>query len=271
MSDIRINFLNAIVTRIDYEDQIKIVDDILLKVKNICNGCGIEKIGNRMLELERDFSTNDSVSFRDLSEEYVKTVLCKCYYNEEFAIEINPLFLRIIQQSTEEYDSYQKSHLPIVKDIFCTLNVPLEQIIRISVKKVDEVYYETLETMEKYFKSDILQNKVFGKKQNWDVPQAESKMIQNFEYDNFRVNFCRGIDRGMVREKFASDQYRDKILYRLLLDYEVYSRENIGGLQETLCNIDQVTEELFLEIFTEEGKQRLYQEEGGFENYVLCK
>lgn len=265
------NFLNAIVTRIDYEDQIKIADDILIKIKDICTKYGIEKIGNRILDLERDFSTNDAVSFRDLSEEYVKTVLCKCYYNEEFQIEVSPLFIRIIQKSSAKYESYQMSHLPIVQKIFFALNVPSEQIIRVSVKKVDEVFYESMETMEKYFKADILQNKIFGEKQNWNIPQAESKIIQNFQYDNFRVNFCRYIDRGMIREEFESGQYKDKILYRLLLDYEVYSRENVGELQETLSDIDKVTEELFKETFTVEGKQKLHQEEGGFENYVLCE
>lgn len=269
MSNIQVNFLNTIVTRIDYEDQIKIADEVLIKIKDICAKRNIEKIGNRTMDLERDFSTNDAVSFRDLSEEYVKTVLCKCYYNEEFQIEVSPFFIRIIQKSSEKYESYQKSHLPIVQEILCILNIPSEQMIRVSVKKVDEVYYENIEIMEKYFKADILQNKIFGEKQNWNIPQSESKTIQNFQYDKFRVNFCRYIDRGTIREDCDSGQYRDKVLYRLLLDYEVYSRDIDREVQKILNDINEVTEELFEETFTEEGKQKL--QEGSLENYDFGK
>lgn len=268
MRKFHVNFLNSIITRIDYEDQIKISDEILLEIKKICMDDGIDKIENRTIDLERDFSTNDSVPFRDLSEEYVKTVLCKCYYNEEFMIEINPLFMRVIQKSSEKYENYEVSHLSILKKIFDVLDISNKQIMRVSIKKVDEIYYEDIETMEKYFKSDIIQNKVFGKKQNWNIPQSESKMIQNFEYDKFRVNFCRYIDRGMIREEYDLEKYVDKILYRLFLDYEVYSRNNIEDVDKILKDINSVTEELFEQTFSEKGKQVLYTE-GGFENYVL--
>ena len=268
MKKFHVNFLNSIITRIDYEDQIKISDEILLKIKQICMKHEIDKIENRTIDLERDFSTNDAVPFRDVSEEYVKTVLCKCYYNEEFMIEINPLFMRVIQKSSEKYENYELSHLSILKEIFDTLDISNKQILRVSIKKVDEIYYEDIETMEKYFKQNIIQNKIFGEKQNWNIPQSESKIIQNFEYDKFRVNFCRYIDRGMIRERCDSDKYVDKILYRLFLDYEVYSRNDIENLYNILKEINGVTEELFEETFSEIGKQILYSE-GGFENYVF--
>ena len=268
MKKFHANFLNTIITRIDYEDQIKILDETLLEVKKICMAHDIDRIENRTMDLERDFSTNDTVPFRDLSEEYVRTVLCKCYYNDEFMIEINPLFVRVIQKSTEKYKNYKESHLPILMEIFKILNVPSEQILRVSAKKVDEVYYENMELMEKYFKEEILQNKFFGEKQNWNIPQSESKITQNFEYDNFRVNFCRYIDRGMIREKCDSDSYKNKILYRLFLDYEVYSRNDVEELEGTLNNINRITEELFEQTFSEKGRDVLYNG-GGFENYVF--
>lgn len=262
------NFLNTIITRIDYEDQIIISPEYLLKIKEICNNYGIEKIGNRTMDLERDFSTNDAVPFRDLSEEYVKTVSCKCYYNEEFQMEINPFFIRVIQISSEKYECYEKSHLPILEEIYTVLDIPIEQLLRVSIKKVDEIYYEDMDTMEKYFKAELLQNKIFGEKQNWNIPQSESRTIQNFQYDKFRVNFCRYIDRGMIREDCGSEQYKDRVLYRLFLDYEVYTRDTITEIKDTLQSINQTTEELFEETFTKKGKQIL-TEGGEFENYVL--
>lgn len=264
------SLLTKVITRIDYEDQIEISNDKQLSLKNLCIDNKIDRIDSRILDSEQDFSTSDATPFRILPEEYIKTVPCKVFYNDEFILEINPYFMRIIQSVTPNYQDYKANHLKLVKDAFTILSIPNSQIQRISIRKCDEIYYDTINAMEQYFKSEIIQNNIFGTEQNWNVPQAESSIAQNFEYRNFRVNFLRYIDRGRFREESTDGtdiSYREKILYRLFLDYEVYSRDTIENYSAVLLCLNEITEALFWETFNENGKKILI-EGGDFGNYV---
>lgn len=269
---INANFLNYVITRIDYEDQITIDDNKLLKMKEVCSKCGAKKFTSRKLSFIRDFSTNDSQPFRDLTEEYVESVFCKVFYddNDKILIQISQFFIQMFQTNTDEYKSYNESHLPLLMELYTILDIPIEQIIRISVKKADEVYYENLATMSKYFKNELIQNNIFGEKQNWNIPQAESSIRQNFQYDDVRVNFGGYLDRGTIRTKNVTGKLADKILYRLILDYEVYVRDNIKNIAETLKKMNLITEELFLQSFSEYGR-KIALEGGEYENYVYFK
>lgn len=185
-------------------------------------------------------------------------------------LEVNPFFLRIIQSATPDYQSYQKQHLKIVEDAFNILDITNTQIQRISIRKCDEIFYENIDTMTRYFKNEIIQNNIFGSKQNWNIPQSESHVTQNFMYDGFRVNFLRHIDRGIIYEKSPdnTEAYIEKILYRLFLDYEVYTRDAVDNYRDVLLRTNKITESLFEETFNDEGKKILYNG-GSFDNYVF--
>lgn len=267
---INANFFNYVITRIDYEDQIVIEDYKVLLIKQICLKYGIKNFTSRKLDLNRDFSTNDSQPFRDLAEEYVDSVLCKLFFddNDKILIQVNQFFIQVIQTNTDEYKSYHESHLPIIMDIYKVLDIPVEQLIRISLKKADEVFYDSITTMSKYFRYEFIQNNIFGEKQNWNVPQSESLLQQNFMYDNFRVNFRSYLDRGINRIENNSGKIEDKVLYRLILEYEVYERYEIDHIEDVLNDMNTVTEELFLKSFSEEGR-KIALGKGEYENYVI--
>lgn len=264
------SLLTKVITRIDYEDQIEISSEKYLRLKDSCIQNNIDQIDNRTLEPEHDFATSDAVPFRNLPEEYIKKINCKIFYNQEFKLEVNPFFMRVIQSATSNYQNYQKNHLQIVDDAFNILDIPNTQIQRISIRKCDEIYYESIAAMARYFKNEIIQNNIFGPKQNWDIPQSESHVAQNFMYDDFRINFLRHIDRGTIPEKSPDnpETYTEKILYRLFLDYEVYTRDAVDNYREVLLRTNTITESLFEETFNEEGKKILY-DGGSFDNYVF--
>lgn len=257
-NDLKGNLLKNVITRIDYNELFVIKDETFKAISDLCKikGLTYEKIRN--LRAEDDFSLNDPVSLRSIPTEYIEKSFCHCFFNEDvsFVIEINNFFFRAIQLvKKDEYKNYKESHLELIKDIFDLLAVEPTDIKRISVKKVDEAFFSTLDKMNEVIKAEIIQDKIFGEEQEWNTPNASSIVVQNFMYSGQKVNFMRNINRVQLRN-IENDKLVSVLAYRLYLDYEVYSREYIleKSCEENLLMIDGITKSLFLQTFNETGK-----------------
>lgn len=164
------NLLKNVVTRIDYNEQYVIEDETQRSISKACKKHGLvyEKVRN--LRAEEDFSLNDPVSLRSIPTEYIEKSFCHCYINEDvsFVIEVNNFFFRAIQLvKKDEYTNYKDSHLKLIMDIFNLLAIETTDIKRISVKKVDETFFSSLEKMNEVIKPEIIQDKIFGDEQEW--------------------------------------------------------------------------------------------------------
>ena len=90
----------------------------------------------------------------------------------------------------------------------------------------------------------------------WNTPNVGSMVVQNFLYDGEKINFRRKIDRVQLR-KIVNNGLENVLAYRLYLEYEVYSRtyNTDISVKDNLMQIDRITKELFLEAFTNDGRE----------------
>jgi hypothetical protein len=254
------NMLKAVITRIDYDDLYELEKDTLKELKRIAVKNGLTMNMVRELDEEEDFQLNDPMVLRELPAEYIRTCMCNAFFNEnlELIVEVNQFFIRVIHKVDKtSYDNYENSLLPVVVDFIKPILSDELILRRISIKKVDETNFKEMSGLEKYFKSEIVQRKIFGDEVRWDIPSSGSTIVQNFQYENKKVNFYRKIDRVSIRERIEG-RLNDNIYYKMYLEYEVYDRltmlnVKIEEIKQVLTNINSITRKLFLNSFTEEG------------------
>lgn len=267
---IKANCLVWVVTRIDYDDQIKISEETLIQIKDRCQeGYGISQMKSLPFDIGRDFSTDDAVMLRSVTKEYLETLVNRKFYNEFFEIEVNQFYLSVKQRATKAYTNYMESHFKLVADLWGMLMIPSTQILRTSIKKVDELYYSDLSAMKEIFKPEILQLDIFGEEQNWNTINACSQMNQNFSYGDYRVNFSRFLQRGK-RRFVKENEYEDVILFRILMTFEVYQRDDgsepIEFSNEKFVKMNEQTEKLFVNVFNDKIQEKLF-EDGDLNEY----
>ena len=267
---IKANSLTWIITRIDYDDQIKIPEETLIAIRNMCQeNYNISEMKSKSFEIGKDFSIDDGILLRSISKEYLETLVNRVFYNEVFEVEVNQFYLRVTQKSTQEYKNYMESHFKVVENVWKLLNISQDQILRTSIKKVDELYYSDLSTMKEIFKPEILQTDIFGEEQNWNTINAGSYMNQNFGYGDYRVNFNRFLERGK-RRFVEENKYEDVILYRILMTFEIYERNDENRMIEVsrdkFKKMNEQTEKLFVSTFTKEIQEKIY-ENGDLKQY----
>lgn len=267
---IKANSLTWIITRIDYDDQIKIPEETLIAIRNMCQeNYNISEMKSKSFEIGKDFSIDDGILLRSISKEYLETLVNRVFYNEVFEVEVNQFYLRVTQKSTQEYKNYMESHFKVVENVWKLLNISQDQILRTSIKKVDELYYSDLSTMKEIFKPEILQTDIFGEEQNWNTINAGSYMNQNFGYGDYRVNFNRFLERGK-RRFVEKNKYEDVILYRILMTFEIYERNDENRMievsREKFKKMNEQTEKLFVSTFTKEIQEKIY-ENGDLKQY----
>ena len=267
---IKANSLTWIITRIDYDDQIKIPEETLIAIRNMCQeNYNISEMKSKSFEIGKDFSIDDGILLGSISKEYLETLVNRVFYNEVFEVEVNQFYLRVTQKSTQEYKNYMESHFKVVENVWKLLNISQDQILRTSIKKVDELYYSDLSTMKEIFKPEILQTDIFGEEQNWNTINAGSYMNQNFGYGDYRVNFNRFLERGK-RRFVEENKYEDVILYRILMTFEIYERNDENRMIEVsrdkFKKMNEQTEKLFVSTFTKEIQEKIY-ENGDLKQY----
>lgn len=254
------NILKAVVTRIDFDDLYEIEKNTLKELKKIAIDNGLTLNMTRELNAEEDFELNDPVVLRELPVEYIKTCMCNAYFNEnlDVIVEVNQFFVRVIYKvNNNNYREYSKNILPLIINFIEPLISDELIIRRVSIKKVDETKFDQLEKIDNFFKPEIVQRNIFSNKVKWNIPSSGSTVVQNFEYDNMKVNFFRKIDRVSIRER-VENRVIDNIYYRIYMEYEVYDRETNTNIQESeikdlLKKINYITRELFKNSFTDDG------------------
>lgn len=255
------NLLKNVITRIDYNDQYELSNFSLKDISKKCRNNGLDLSVVRHLKADEDFGLDDPVTLRNIPIEYVNKAECHCFFDKEasFIIEINNFFFRAIQLVNKDtYTKYEESHLNFVNELFELLKIEEEDIQRISIQKVDEVFFSSIEKMKEVIKPEIVQSNIFGEKQSWDMPSSGSSIVQNCIFDSQKVNFKRIIDRVQLRT-ICNNKLENIRAYRLYMGYEVYSRQydRERTMKDNLLKIDKVTKDMFLETFTNEGREKI--------------
>ncbi|WP_291628076.1 hypothetical protein [Clostridium sp.] len=254
------NMLKAVITRIDFDDLYEIEKNVLKELKKIAIDNELTLNMTRELNAEEDFELNDPVILRELPVEYIKNCMCYAYFNEklDIMVEVNQFFIRIIYKvNNNNYKEYSQNILPLIMAFIDPLLSDELIIRRVSIKKVDETKFNKLEEMDRVFKPEIVQSNIFSNQVRWDIPSSGSTVVQNFGYDDTKVNFFRKIDRVSVRERIES-RVMDNIYYRIYVEYEVYDRKTRNNIEKTeleklLEKINHITRKLFKDSFTDDG------------------
>ena len=252
--------LKTVITRIDFDDLYEIEKHTLKELKKIAVQNNLTINTTRELSSDEDFELNDPIILRELPMEYIKSCMCYAYFNEKLdtIVEVNQFFVRFIHKIEDKKNSDYLSYvLPLLMSFINTLLSDELVVRRISIKKVYEMDFKEIKEMNYFFKPEIVQSNIFSDDVKWDIPSSGSKVVQNFEYFDKKVNFYRKIDRISIREK-SQKNVIDRIYYRLYLEYEVYDRDTENEIVEItlskkLKDINNIIGKLYKESFKEEG------------------
>lgn len=255
--EVKGNILKRVVTRIDFQDMFELNPRMLSLITKICNDYNITNRIPRLLELE-DFESNDKIPTIVYPYEYIKDIKSIVFFNNErnIVVEINQLFLTITQRVTETYDRYGNT-INLIKDIINVINnedKSVLNILRVSIKKANEVYFDKVENLSIDFKESIIgTNQPFNIK--WNDKFTESMLVQNFNNNDKLMNLKRVIDNGIIE---------GKELIRLYFELEAYKNRKINpdNVIKELEGLNTFVFEVFESIFTDIGIKKLQKGEG---------
>lgn len=243
------NLLRLIITRIDYEDILKVSSETLKEIKEMFPECNVV---SRMLK-DNDFNFDDPKGVVDLPEEVIEKSSSTAFALKDtrMVIEVNQYFVRILYEvDKEKYNKYEDVIQNKVIDVMNIMNKKENiQLKRISILKMDEVFFNSLGKMKKIFKSNILRMNLFDGNISWSEPSTQIATINNFKYDECYVNFKTNFSRVKI----------DKIYMRLLLSYEAYMKNDISveNLKDILEDLNLCCYNLFVKSLTPTGFEKL--------------
>lgn len=241
------HILKRVITRIDYNDLFELDPGLMKNIAENCFSSGLfTKQGYKSLELS-DFAFNDPSVPISLPYEYIKDINSIIFYNDErtYYLEINQLFLRITQVVGDEYRRYSES-IDLINKCFEELKKnDLFHVKRMGIRKLNQVFFKDLSQFNKYFKPDLFQFNQFDNI-NWSNMGTQSKLVQNFQIDDIKVNFTRLYDNGLI----DGNQFN-----RLILDFETYFNEldKKEDLIKKLILLNDKIYELFEWTLSDEG------------------
>lgn len=249
-NEIKGNILKRVVTRIDFQDLFELPRDVLRDIAKICyeNKVGYNK--PKFLETS-DFQFNDSSTSISYPYEYIRDLNSTLFFNEEgtFIVEVNQLFLKVTQVVNKNYKRYGET-LILLDDILKILKDPSKtdiKIKRISIKKANQVFFDSIEKFENYFKNQMLIFNQFSHEVDWSKNGSQSTMVQNFDYKHCKVNFTKIYDNGLIN----GNKY-----YRLYFDIETYYNEEYNLENDTIACLEELNSkifELFIWILNDNG------------------
>lgn len=257
--DMKGQILKTVVTRIDYQDTFGLAEETRKEIYKICEGKGIAKKLRRPLE-EIDFQTYDPVNIFSVTYESIKEVFSDVIYNDErgFYIEINQFFILITQEIDSHYENYSFTSELIQEILKVLKEKETLHILKVSIRKSNEVYYENFRNIHLDFKSEVIGFDIFNGEVNWQLPYTTSESKQSFEWNEQRINFMRVFDSGKLN---------GKKLFRLYLQFEVYDIDlNFIKFQdkvnEKLSQLNNTLYLFFEHTLTDAAVDKLKVEEG---------
>jgi hypothetical protein len=206
--------LKLIVTRIDYQDIFEISDSTLKEIQVSLS----EMLDQRTDKLDiNDFYFNDPTNILHLTEDYIRSVENQIFIlAEDLILEVNSLFMRIIQNPEDKYRNYKETLDIADKLIDILLKKENVRIRRVSIKKVNEVIFKDLDDLKEHYNSDIINLSQYHGFINWSLPQSKSKLVQNFMLnESVPVNFVRIFGNGLIQEE-------PDPVFRLYTEFEAY-------------------------------------------------
>lgn len=206
--------LKLIVTRIDFHDIFEINESTLKNIQALLTKYGLTHSEPSQLSVE-DFFFNDPSNFTHLPSDYITDVKNQIFYIEEdLSLEVNQLFIRLVQTVENGIYRNYSSIEEILSNTFNTLK-QLEdvRVRRISIKKVNEVFFKDLSDLKSHYKEEIINLNQYNGHIDWSLPKCKSRLIQNFRLTDCFVNFVRVFDNGVIETQ---------PVFRLYTEFETY-------------------------------------------------
>jgi len=211
--EIKGHILKQITIRMDYNDIIKVSDVGLKEIRTLCTKFGLEGSITRILD-PVDFHFSDYLTDLSIPYEYLKDITSHIFMSDDqtLTVEVNQLFLKINQDVGTEYTRFSE-----METIFIEINKILElheqiRVKRLSLNKVNEVYYLTPDKLLNDFKHEIIGLDVYKGLVDWMNPTTQMNQTINFESEGLNINVIKLLDNGTIN---------NNPLIRLLLQFEV--------------------------------------------------
>jgi uncharacterized protein (TIGR04255 family) len=232
--DMKGHILKRVSTRIDYQDTFGLDPATLKILAKICKSFGLHEMFSGTLE-PSDFETNDPVSITSIPYEYLRDANSHVFHTPDmlYFFEVNQFFVEITQHVPQEREGYVPfSRMVNLVDQVLKVLVDFEeiQVKRLSIRKVNQVFYDEYSKIQTFFKPEVIQFGQFNHSVDWGIPYSQSHSVQNFEIEGRKVNFTRIYDSGRIK---------NQQLFRLFLQFEVYRTDFSQG-QDHVQMIDEM-------------------------------
>jgi uncharacterized protein (TIGR04255 family) len=244
--------LKRIVTRIDYQDIFEISSHSLKEMRKLCEDRGLTDYLPGTLSPE-DFFINDPVGGIHISRSYLNGIKTYEFRSEDDLIkcEVNQLFIKVTQDVESSYKNYSFT-LELLEDVIAQLQGSEGdlQVRRMSIVKANQVFFNDISKIERYFKKEFVIHHLFSDAVDWSIPYSRSRNTYNFAVDDYNVNFVQVYDNGEID---------GQLFYRVFFEFETYL---YGGskdktIPETLIELNELIYCLFENTLTDHAIAQL--------------
>lgn len=253
--EIKGHTLKKINLRLDYFDLIKVPDEAIRTIKQLCIENGLDKNTVRTLQ-PHDFEVSEFEYELNLPYEYIKETKSRVFLNEDQSmnLEVNQFFMQLTQNvfSNDKYIRFSQ-----MKDLFvqaCSKLKEIETMLtarKLSVQKINEIFYNDINNLSNDFNVSYLGLDAYHEFIDWLHPLSRLEKKNSFAIGDSLMEVLTVLDNGQIEED-------NPPMLRLILKFQNFISEKFSDIP--LDKIDSLNEDIykvFLKGFTPHGQGRI--------------
>lgn len=257
--EIKGHTLKKINLRLDYFDLIKVPDEAVKAIKQLCFEYNLDKTTVRTLQ-PNDFEVSEFEDELNLPYEFIKEIKSRVFLNEDQSmnLEVNQFFIQLTQNviSNDKYIRFSQ-----MKDLFVGVCSKLKEnevmmvARKLAVQKINEIYYNDIKNLAEDFNVSYLGLDAYNEFINWLHPLSRLEKKNSFAIKDSLMEVFIVLDNGQIEE----DQ---PPMLRLILKFENFISNKFPEIP--IDQIDKLNEyiyEVFLKGFTTQGQERILKGE----------
>lgn len=278
--DIKSNFLNQIIFRLDFdgvidstlENVLTTIQPFLAEHKLLNPSTRIENQIDFQLKNELNLANNEFNPFT-IHGQRINPVYCYSSIPQvdeatkaettKYTLEISKTFLVLTLSIDNEYKSFD-FFLKLLVDVIISLKNASSffKPIRLGLRKINLFYIDKLQDIDKYFLPGIFDiNKTLTNLSSFSCKASNSTSL--LYKSPFHVNFTRDIQSGI---KFDSIEQTEKTVFQLALDIDIFCTEikqitsflsSRELLSKTLTDQNTLIFEIFIKSLTDHFSEQL--------------
>lgn len=253
--EIKGHTLKRIYLRLDYLDLIKVPDEAVKAIKQLCIDYNLDKTTVRTLQ-PSDFEVSEFEDELNLPYEFIKEIKSRVFLNEDQSmnLEVNQFFIQLTQNviSNDKYIGFTQ-----MKNLFVGVCSKLEEneemmiARKLSVQKVNEIYYNDIKNLANDFNINYLGLDAYNEFIDWLHPLSRLEKKNSFAINNSLMEIFTVLDNGQIEE----DQ---PPMIRLILRFENFISDKFPKIP--LDRIDELNNDIykvFFKGFTPQGQEKI--------------